>query len=291
MKKKLLKIACITLTLLSSGCFNKKNMENISINTTVYPITYIANTLYNENAKINSVYPNGIDVNKFNLTKKQIESFSKADIFIYNGLSNEKDIAKDFIEQNKKISIIDISYGLKYKYGVEELWLSPNNFLKISKNIKENLKNYVDSNYTKMLIDENYKILEEQISIMDADLRDIAKQAKENNKETIISASNTLKFLNNYGFNVISLKDVESNLNNNLNTLKSNFKNEKYTTIFMLSTDKETDLIKNLKENYKAKVITIDSMITLSEENLKNDNDYILIMNKFLENLRNVTKK
>ena len=289
MKKILLSILLVSCMVLTTGCFNKKNMEEISINTTVYPITFIANTLYNENATINSIYPNGVNFNKFKLTEKQTEEYSKADIFIYNGLTKEKEYAKNFINKNKKISIIDISYGLKYKYGVEELWLAPNNFLMITKNIRDNLKNYVTSKYTKKKIDKNYEKLAETISIMDADLRTIAKNAAANDKNTIVTSNDTLKFLTNYGFNVVSLIDEENGKNNNLNNLKSNFKNGKYTTIFMLSNDEETELIKNLKDNYKAKVVVVDSMISLSKENIEAGNDYIMIMNNFLENLRTVT--
>ena len=289
MKNKLFSLIIIGFTLLSTGCFKQKNMEEISINTTVYPITFIANTLYNENAKITSVYPNGVDLNKFKLTPKQNKEYAKADIFIYNGLTSEKDIAKSFINENKRISIIDISYGLKYTYSIEELWLAPNNFLMITKNVRDNLKNYVKSKYTKQSIDENYKKLEETISIMDAELRTIAKNAASNDKNTIITSSDTLKFLTNYGFNVISLNDEENSKNNNLNTLKSNFKSGKYTTILMLSTDQETELVQNLKENYNAKIIVVDSMITLSQENIDANNDYIMIMNNFLDNLRTIT--
>lgn len=289
MKKVLLSFILVSCALLTTGCFGKKNMEEISINTTVYPITFIANTLYNENATINSIYPNGVNFYKFKLTEKQTEEFAKADIFIYNGLTKEKEYAKNFIDKNKKISIIDISYGLKYNYGVEELWLAPNNFLMITKNIRDNLKNYVTNKYTKKQIDENYNKLAEVISVMDADLRNIAKNAEANDKNNIVTSNDTLKFLTNYGFNVISLNDEENGKNNNLNTLKSNFKNGKYTTIFMLSDDEETELIKNLKDNYKAKIIVVDSMISLSKENIEADNDYIMIMNNFLENLRTVT--
>lgn len=289
MKKKLLSLIIIGFTVLTTGCFKQKNMEEISINTTVYPITFIANTLYNENANITSVYPNGVDLNKFKLTPKQNKEYAKADIFIYNGLTNEKDIAKSFINENKKISIIDISYGLKYTYSIEELWLAPNNFLMITKNVRDSLKNYVKSKYTKQSIDENYKKLEETISIMDAELRNIAKNAKANQKNNIITSSDALKFLTSYGFNVISLKDEEASKNNNINTIKSNFKSGKYTTIFMLSTDEETDLIKNLKDNYNAKIVVVDSMISLSKENIDAGNDYIMIMNQFLDNIRTST--
>ena len=289
MKKVFLSIILIVSIFLTSGCFKNKNMEEISINTTVYPITFIANTLYNQNATITSVYPNGVNLSKFMLTPKQEKEFSKSDIFIYNGLTNEKDIAKSFIERNKDISIIDISYGLKYTYGVEELWLAPNNFLMISKNVRDNLKNYVSSKYTKQIIDKNYKELEETISIMDAELRNIANNAKENGKNNIVTSNDVLKFLNSYGYNVISLKDEESNKNNSLNTLKSNFKNGKFTTIFMISGDEETDLIRQLKADYNAKVIVVDSMVSLSKENLSANNDYIMIMNEFIDNIRNTT--
>lgn len=288
MKKILLSAILASCLFLTTGCFGKKNMEEISINTTVYPITFIANTLYNENATINSIYPNGVNFNKFKLTEKQTEEYAKADIFIYNGLTKEKEYAKNFINKNKKISIIDISYGLKYKYGVEELWLAPNNFLMITKNIKENLKNYVTNKYTKKQIDENYGKLAETISIMDAELRTIAKNAEANDKNYIVTSNDTLKFLTNYGFNVISLIDEENGRNNNINTLKSNFKNNKYTTIFMLTGDEETELIKNLKDNYHAKIVIVDSMISLSEENINASNDYIMIMNNFLNDLRTV---
>ena len=289
MKKVFLSIILIVSIFLTSGCFKNKNMEEISINTTVYPITFIANTLYNQNATITSVYPNGVNLSKFMLTPKQEKEFAKSDIFIYNGLTNEKDIAKSFIERNKDISIIDISYGLKYTYGVEELWLAPNNFLMSSKNVRDNLKNYVSSKYTIQIIDKNYKELEETISIMDAELRNIANIAKENGKNNIVTSNDVLKFLNSYGYNVISLKDEESNKNNSLNTLKSNFKNGKFTTIFMISGDEETDLIRQLKADYNAKVIVVDSMVSLSKENLSANNDYIMIMNEFIDNIRNTT--
>lgn len=287
MKKTIFSLILAGIIFISTGCFDNKNMEEISINTTVYPITFISNYLYTENATIQSIYPNGVNINKFNITKKQKQTYANADIFIYNGLTNEKKYAKDFINENENISIIDISYGLKYTYGVEELWLAPNNFLMVAKNIRDNLKNYVTQKYTIQTIDENYEKLKEKVSILDAELRSIANNAKASDKNTIIVSNNTLKFLNSYGFNVISLADEETE--KNINTIKSNFKSGKYTTIFMLTNDNETEIVKNLKDNYNAKIVVLDSMITLSEENIKSNNDYLMIMNQFLDSLRTVT--
>ena len=57
----------------------------------------------------------------------------------------------------------------------------------------------------------------------------------------------------------------------------------------MKDTDTKTDLINTLVDSYDAKVITVNTMTTLSDENIKNGDNYISIMNEFLENIRNVT--
>ena len=68
-------------------------------------------------------------------------------------------------------------------------------------------------------------------------------------------------YLNNYGFEVISLENIT---NNEKQDIKTKFKNGKYTSILKLDTEKENEFIIELKE-YGAKVININSMITNSD--------------------------
>ena len=134
----------------STACFKKDDMEGIKIYTTVYPITYIISELYGNYSDIESIYPNGIDINNYELTDKQISDYSKGDLFIYNGLSSEKELALKFINNNKNMKIIDVSYWLYIEYSnssSEELWLSPNNFLMLATTIKDNLTDFITSTY------------------------------------------------------------------------------------------------------------------------------------------------
>lgn len=291
--KKLLSIFALTsATLMLSGCFGTNDLEDATIYTTVYPISFITEKLYKDHSTINTIYPSGADIDTYELTDKQIEEYSNADLFIYNGLTDEKQITKDFVNKNDDLLIIDVSYGLKYTYGIEELWLSPNNFLMLAKNTKENLIEYVDNKYLAEEIENNYKELEETISIMDADLRSIITEAEKDKKSTtLVVSSNLFKFLENYGFTVISLEDEDNLTENNLNTIKSNFKNNTYTTIFMKDTDEPTELINSLVEDYKAKTIEVDTMITLSEENKNNNNNYLTLTQTFIDDIRNVILK
>ena len=96
MKKYILLIAsalCLT------GCIKKDTMEDITIHTTIYPIEYITNRLYGTYAEIESIYPNGVNIqlekkdnenyDLYTLTEKQLTDYSQTGLFIFNSLLYE----------------------------------------------------------------------------------------------------------------------------------------------------------------------------------------------------------
>lgn len=284
MKKSFLKkilFLALMLFIICSCSIKKDDLEGATIYTTVYPIKYITNYLYGPYSTINSIYPKDCDLNSFKLTKKQIEYYADSNLFIYNGLTNEKEIAKSLINKNKDLLIIDVSYGLNVDNDSEELWLSPKNYLMLAKNIKDNLTNYLTSKYIIEQVDNNYSDFEEKISLMDANLRSIATQADD--KNTIVTNSSTLNFLKDYGFNVISLQDEDNLKEIRLNNIKNKFKSGKYKYILCIDKEINNDVITDLVDNYKAQTIIVDSL-TLSLE----EDDYFNIMNKFIENIKTV---
>lgn len=280
--KKIKIIIILVCILLGTSACNTKKSEEVKILSTVYPISFLAEEIYSDSHLL-SIYPDGANVLEYNLTNKQIKQYSKNDIFIYNGLSKEQEIAKNLINNNRKLFIIDVTYGLKINNGVEELWLSPNYYLMLAKTIKENLQNVVKSKYAKDGLEKNYNELAEKLSIMDADLRTVAKSSKDLNKNTIIASSNVFKYLENYGFNVISLEE-----NKNINNVKNNFENKIYNTIFMKDTDTKTDVINELEKN-GAKIVVVKTMKTLTTEEKNNNEDYFSIMNEYFEEIKNAT--
>ncbi len=286
MKKKiiLLFILCIITLTITTGCNNDK-LEGSNITTTIYPIEYLVNVLYGDKSNINSIYPNDTDVSKYELTEKQLNDYSKStSLFVYNGLSNEKEIAKTLINKNSRLQIIDASYGLKYKYGIEELWLNPNNYLMLANTIKDDLKNLSSSKYSAEQIEENYNKLEESLTTLDAELRTIAKAAIKNNNETIIIAYNSFGFLEKYGFKIINISS-ENNITSNI---KNKFKDKTYTKIFVNDTDNISDSIKDIVDNYDAELIEINTMATLTDKERSNGDNYLTIMNDFITKISDV---
>lgn len=267
-----------------TGCNLKKdNLESATIYTTIYPIKYLTEFLYKDYATIESIYPSGADVVSYELTSKQIKKYAKADLFIYNGLSNEKTITKNLINKNKNLLIIDVSNGLSYTYGVKELWMSPNNYLMLAKNIKDYLKEYLDSKIIVNYVDQKYEDLAEILSLKDAELRSIGKEAKEKGTNTIVVSDNVFKFLENYDFNVVSL-DEENLTEGTLNSIKNNFKKGNYNTILVLDNN-YTDNINSLVKDYKAKTIDVKSMINVDSDNT---DDYLTVMQDLIDNIRNI---
>ena len=267
-----------------TGCNLKKdNLESATIYTTIYPIKYLTEFLYKDYATIESIYPSGADVVSYELTSKQLKKYAKADLFIYNGLSNEKTITKNLINKNKNLLIIDVSNGLSYTYGVKELWMSPNNYLMLAKNIKDYLKEYLDSKIIANYVDQKYEDLAEILSLKDAELRSIGKEAKEKGTNTIVVSDNVFRFLENYDFNVVSL-DEENLTEGTLNSIRNNFKKENYNTILVLDNN-YTDNINSIINDYKAKAIDVKSMINVDSDNT---DDYLTVMQDLIDNIRNI---
>jgi len=158
MKKKILCLFAF-ITLFTTGC-KKDSMDDITIYTTTYPIEYITNVLYGENSNISSIYPNEI----IELSDKLIKDYSNANMFVYNGLSNEKNYTVKMLNNNKNLMPVDATMGMENEDGIEELWLNPSNFLMLCLNIKNGMKEYIDNTVLRKQIDTNYEKLKLEIS-------------------------------------------------------------------------------------------------------------------------------
>lgn len=275
-------ILIITMLLCLTGCFKSDSYEGINIYTTLYPIEYITKTLYGEYATISSIYPNGVDIENYTITNKKLNDFSKADLFIYNGLGNEKQIAANLIEKNKNMDIIDVAQGLEIKNDKSELLISPSNFLMMAQNIKNGLKENVKNTSIIESINNNYDDLKIKISEIDAELKLIAENAK--NKKIIV-ANNSFKFLEKYGFEVLSISADDENSNTNLSKSKSLFSSKTNTYLFIIKGTEKTETIESLK-NAGAKLAEVNPMYTLTDEEIKNDSDYITILKSFIDTIK-----
>ncbi len=282
--KNILKVLIVGLFMLSlSGCSEDK-LTNNEVYATIYPIEYLTDYLYGEERNVSSIYPRGANVEDYELTDMQKENYSQGGLFVYNGLTNEKELAREFLSNNRDILLIDVSYGLNFEYAIEELWLSPNNFLMLAKNIRDNFIDYTNSTVLIESIEARYAEIEETLSFMDAELRSVATEAKSDGNPTLVVSSNKLAFLENYGFNIISLDEDISE-----ESIEDAFDEGTLTDIYLCDTDEETDFISLLESDYDANIIRVDTLYTLTDEEASNNETYLTIMRDFIDNIRNTT--
>ncbi len=283
--KKIKLLFVILGVILLSGCnITKDSMEDIEIYTTLYPIKYLINSLYGTNGTINSIYPSGVDVNDFELSDKKIREYSKTDLFVFNSLDRDRDIAVKMINENKNLKVIDVSMGMTYDNNIEELWLNPYNYLMMAENTKNGLLEYVSnpyliSNTEGTGIEDKYEVLKYDLSRLDADIKESISLAK---YKTVVVDSNLFKYLEKYNLNVISLEENEELNENTIDEVKKLIRNGNIKYIY--SANSETNnTCKNLIDTYNLELVTINTMNSIDGGITNSNENYITIMNNNLE--------
>ena len=283
--KKIVNLLVLFVLIFSlSGCLKRDNMEDISIYTTNYPSEYITQRLYGDYSDIRSIYPDGVNIKDYKLTDKQIEDYSRADLFIFNGISNEKDYVEKMRKDNGDLKIIDTTLSMEYTNGIEELWLDPSNFLMMAQNIKTGFGEYIDSYYLNNKIEENYEELKIEASNLDAKFKETVSNG---NSKIIVASSNLFKYLEKYGITVYSL-DESNTAVNAIYRQVLNLANEgsiKY--VFTIANEKNNSTVQKLLDNTNLEAEEWHTLSILTEEERSGNEDYFTLMNSNLELLKN----
>jgi len=279
--KKILILLLIILPL--TGCLKVDTMEGIEIYTSVYPIEYVTRALYGDYAEISSIYPDGVNVETYELTEKLITDFSKGDLLIYNGLSDEKLYAADMINQNGKLKIIDASQGMEVDNSLEELWIDPSNLLMIAQNVKNGLEQYITSSYLEQEIENNYEDLKLYISEVDATLKEVVQNA---DQENIVVGSSSLLFLEKYGLNVIYLGDEDLITDKILADTNKLIADGEIEYIYLEKFDEGNDIITSFVAEHGISLKIINPISNITEEERQNKEDYISLMEENIEALK-----
>lgn len=283
--KRIIKVCSLFLFIvLLSGCFKRDNFEGIDISTTVYPIEYITDRLYGKNSTITSIYPSGVKVSEYKLSEKQVKDYSKTNLFIFDGISSEKNYVSEFFKHNKSLKIIDATSSMEAENGNEALWLDPSNFLMMAQNIRYGLSQYIDNHYLKNEIDDNYSKLKEEISRLDASIYEISDNAS---FKTLVVSNDLFKFLEKYDLNVISLEENENLTEKTIADVVDLINGGKIQYIILKQDEEMNDTIKKIVNETNVEVVYYHMLSNLTGEERNAKKDYISIMSDNIDILRN----
>ena len=290
--KKIILLLCI---LCLTGCFKRDTMEGIDVYTTIYPITYITERLYGEYSNIESIYPNGVNVQlekceectnlSYTLTDKQLSDYSKSDLFIFNSLLYEGEYVKPMFENNKNLKIINATDNLTENdfYGLEEIWLDPSRMLTLARNIKNGFDEYISNYYLKQDVENNFNQLKEELDKLGAKLAETTKDA---DNKIIVTNNNMFKFLSRdkYGITVYVINETTNQ--KTISDVKSLIENNKVKYIYIRQYDEPSEIINNLIEGTDVEIVKLHMLTNLTENEISNKKDYFTIMNENIELLR-----
>lgn len=270
----------ILMGFLLTGCFEETEFMDTKTYTTLYPVKYATDYLYGKYSKVQSIYPNDIIIKNYELTKKQKTKYSDCETFVYSGLAEEGPIAKDLLNLNNKLQIIDATKGMNIINNVSELWLDPSNYLMIVRNIKESLINYNDNVYINRDIESNYDEIKEEISELDVMLYNLGKNG---NYKTLLISNNLFTYLNKYNIETISLDPNADNLDRSYMMAKNKINSGEIKYIYILKNEELNETITNFINEYKLEKIEINTLDNLTNEDASNLETYITLMKKIIE--------
>ena len=268
--------------LLLSGCSFNDDFSDKLIYTTSYPIEYATSMLYGDYGKISSVYPNGADT-KYEVTEKKKDIYSKGEKFIYSGIANEGYLARDLLNKNGNLQIIDATKGLQASTTITSSWLDPSNYLMLCSNIKSGLIDYTSNVYTKENIEENYNLLNEKVSELDVALYDIGKNG---NYNTILATSNVFNYLTKYNINVISLDTNNDAIDRAYSDAKKAISDKSIQYIYYIEGEEFNEQQEKLVTDNSLVKVAINNLFTLSEEERSENKNYITLMNEIIDNYK-----
>jgi len=293
-KKYILLLACV---LCLSGCFKRDKMEDITIHTTIYPIEYITNRLYGEYSSIESIYPSGVNIQlekcddcsfeQYTLTDKQLTDYSQTDLFIFNSLLHEGSYVQPMFNENKNLKIINANDNLNASdfYGLEEIWLDPFRLETISRNIRNGLFEYIDNDYLKKDINNNFEKLIEELDKLGTKLSDTTKNSE---NKIIVVNNDVFKFLSKkkYGLTVYSLEENENLKDKTIEDVKTLIEDGTIKYIYIRQYDEVNNTIKELIKDTDVEIVKLHMLTNLTETEKNNKNDYFTIMNENIELLK-----
>ena len=148
----------------------------------------------------------------------------------------------------------------------------------LARNIKTGLNEYINNHYLKNEIESNYESLKLDLSNLSAKLNVISSSSS---NPTIVVSSDMFKFLEKYGFNVISL-DEKSVTDKNIADVKRISSNGEVKHIFVIDDVDNSSVVQGIIDETNVSTLAFHALSNLNDNERTSKKDY---MSLSLENI------
>jgi len=286
----------IFLLFLIVGC--EKQSENQildtskpQIYTSFYAIYDFTQKIGGDKIQLYNIIPTGTEPHDWEPSAKDMANIKNANILFYNGAGLETWINKIKSSlSDDKINYIELSSGIELIKNEDNsitdphVWLNPEN-VKIQMNVIKNQLCQIDEK-NKDYYEQNYNQMTEKLDVLNNNYISALSNLKNNN---IVVAHQAYAYLcNAYNLNQIAIEGIEANSEPSPKKMSEITKyisenNIKYIFYENLINPK---IAQSIADETGVQLLELSPYEGLTDEQLKNNDDYFSIMYKNLENLK-----
>lgn len=305
MKKLVISLIILIVLVIGMISLHKYNGENkaddgkIDIIATVYPVYDFAKEIAGDRANVSMLLSPGVEIHDYEPTPQDIIKISRCDLFLYLGEELEPwaetvisgiDSKENLKNISEKIELIEMEehedeHEDHGKYDTH-IWLDPTKAIKMVTNISDNLCSLDSKNreyYQKRTTEYIRKLTE-----LDNDFEKATSQSKR--KEIAFGGPFSYAyFIKRYDLNYVTAYDScgEENEPSVYKILEvvEKIKNDKLPVVFYKELSSGST-VKTICEETGADALEFNSLHSITEEQLKNGESYLNIMNRNLRNLK-----
>lgn len=306
-------LSMLAVMLLLTACSGDepKQQESgqIDIYTTVYPLQYFSEQIGGEFVNVSSIYPPGANEHTFEPTQKDMIALADADLFFYIGLGLEgfvenakKTLANEHVKfvpvaENIDEEVLQTSTGHSHEELSEHeeehdhhhgdidphVWLSPT----ISKDLALTIKNELVKQLPEQedTFNKNYEQLAKRLDELDQQFKALADNASK--KTFFVSHASFGYIAGNYGLTQIPVAGLNSQNEPSQKELAEIVDLAKQYDIhyILFEQNVSSKLTSIIQKEIGAESLMLHNLSVLTEEDIKNNEDYFTLMEKNLQTL------
>ncbi|MDI6604241.1 MAG: zinc ABC transporter substrate-binding protein [Thermoanaerobacteraceae bacterium] len=252
-----------------------------------YPIYDLTAKIAGDKAEVKTIIPQNVGPHGWEPTTKDIAEISKSNLVLYLGMGLDSWISK-IKDSGTNAAFFEVSNGVEpIKSGNvvnPHIWLSPKSAQIIAKNIKDALQKTDAKN--KDYYEKNYEALNGKLAELDKEYKNELSNTKQ--KTFIVFHSAFDYIARDYGLNEISLVGMSDEAEPSparMSEVVNLIKKENIKYIFREEPG-PTKPIEVISQETGAKILPLNTIGALTNEDIQKKADFISLMKENLDNLK-----
>jgi zinc transport system substrate-binding protein len=289
--------------------------NKLKVYTTIYPLEDFTKKIGGDLVEVESILPPGADAHTYEPTSKLMVDIAKSDGFIYSGVGIEsfaEQIEESLAKEN--VAFINAGEGIELLAHTEEeatheheeeehaheedtheeehvhgdndphVWIDPILSITLAENIKNALVELHPNG--KETFEENFQQLKSQLEDLDKSFTEVVNQSDK--KEILVSHAAYGYWEKRYGIKQISVLGLSPTEEPSQKELQSIIETatEHEINYVIFESNVSSNVTDIVQAQIGAEALTLSNLETVTDEDIKNNEDYFSIMKKNLETLK-----